>query len=412
MYYLYFRSDEYIYDLMESLMMTIHEKLRRAETLENTCKRMLDQMSRRLDTMEDKFDYHNNRIDVAVSKLRSIDTKLLQIGGTGTLDIRLQSLNSKVDSLGTKLAELKDDFVRDKRGTALPMETDSVTTPHDGDLAAQGSERRDIIKDKSGRSVHLVLPEADEKVTRDIESVKDTLTNLDNKVQYWMQHVSSTANNIAQTIGDLHDAIMEPSPQRASRVDDDIDDSSTTDSDSTIDTTTDYYTSESSTESTVPLTTTEQPMRYSNNHRSDITFGKETKLDKLFRKIHPIIRATEKMDEMWNVVLGTQRLVDDSLQKSDQLLTNSYRQVQSLSDVKMYLQHQTGKIMQNLEQVEDWLKEQGTAATNFDPKIFTQDIKYILNKTSQLHEFQTPEYQQQQQVMERHVTLVPKNYHD
>lgn len=60
---------------------------------------------------------------------------------------------------------------------------------------------------------------------------------------------------------------------------------------------------------------------------------KSSKLDSLVKQIKPIISVSEKMDEVWNVVVGTKSSVDDLVPKSDELLTQTQRQERAIGEI-------------------------------------------------------------------------------
>lgn len=85
---------------------------------------------------------------------------------------------------------------------------------------------------------------------------------------------------------------------------------------------------------------------------------RSSKLDALVRQIKPIISVSEKMDEVWDVVVGTKSSVDDLVPKSDELLTQTQRQERAIGEVHNDLRTKANKIIANLDMVEKRLKKQ------------------------------------------------------
>nr|CAI5840891.1 unnamed protein product [Callosobruchus analis] len=63
----------------------------------------------------------------------------------------------------------------------------------------------------------------------------------------------------------------------------------------------------------------------------------------------PIITVSQKMDEVWNVVVGTKSSVDDLVPKSDELLTQTQRQERAIGEIHNDLRTKTNKIIANLD---------------------------------------------------------------
>lgn len=83
-----------------------------------------------------------------------------------------------------------------------------------------------------------------------------------------------------------------------------------------------------------------------------------SKIDALVRQMKPIINVSEKMDEVWDVVVGTKSSVDDLVPKSDELLTQTQRQERAIGEVHNDLRTKANKIIANLDMVEKRLKKQ------------------------------------------------------
>jgi len=89
-----------------------------------------------------------------------------------------------------------------------------------------------------------------------------------------------------------------------------------------------------------------------------------SKIDKLVQKMNPILSVSEKMDEVWDVVVGTKSSVDDLLPKSDELLTQTQRQERAISNIHDDLRSKANKIIENLNMVDKRLKKQEDEVMN------------------------------------------------
>lgn len=85
---------------------------------------------------------------------------------------------------------------------------------------------------------------------------------------------------------------------------------------------------------------------------------KTSKIDALVKQIKPIMSVSEKMDEVWDVVVGTKTSVDDLVPKSDELLTQTQRQERAIGEIHQDLKAKANLIISNLNVVEKRLKKQ------------------------------------------------------
>lgn len=92
--------------------------------------------------------------------------------------------------------------------------------------------------------------------------------------------------------------------------------------------------------------------------------AKNNKIDALTEQIKPIVTVSEKIQEVWNVVVGTKNSVDHLLPKSDQLLTQTQRQERAIGEIHNDLKTKTNKIIANLDKVDRRLKKQENDVAN------------------------------------------------
>lgn len=104
-----------------------------------------------------------------------------------------------------------------------------------------------------------------------------------------------------------------------------------------------------------------------------------SKIDRLVREMSPILSVSEKMDEVWDVVVGTKSSVDDLLPKSDELLTHTQRQERAINNIHDDLRTKANKIIENLYLVDKRLKKQENEVMNLATR--PVPAEYLLDPT-------------------------------
>ncbi|XP_039286053.1 angiopoietin-2 [Nilaparvata lugens] len=253
---------------------------------------------RRVEALDSRVTDNIDKTDSIISKLRTLDLKLFQPSGDPTnIDIRLLSLDQKVNDIDSKLVTLKNQL-------------DSNFLPAD-DFNAEASEKKPI-------SMNVV--DVSKLIGSELDSLRTSTANVDRKLQFHINLVSENLGKILGMMTDVHEAVVEP-----------------------------------------VIIHTGQPQAFRNRTTPTTpatTVIKNSKLDKLVRQMHPILSVSNKMDEVWDVVVGTKSSVDDLVPKSDELLTQTQRQERAISDIHADLRLTTNKIITNLDVVEKRLKKQ------------------------------------------------------
>jgi hypothetical protein len=72
------------------------------------------------------------------------------------------------------------------------------------------------------------------------------------------------------------------------------------------------------------------------------------KLDQLYQKMAPLLDVSEKMDQVWNVLIGAKSSVDSLVPTSEALLWQTQRQERALTDIHTELNIKTKQILDNL----------------------------------------------------------------
>ncbi|RZF47082.1 hypothetical protein LSTR_LSTR004482 [Laodelphax striatellus] len=276
------------------IVSTLESKLQRIENLDKA----VEHLMRRVEQLDSRVTDNIDKTDSIISKLRTLDLKLFQPSGDPTnIDIRLLSLDQKVNDIDSKLVTLKNQL-------------DSNFLPAD-DFNAEASEKKPV-------SMNVV--DVSKLIGSELDALRTSTANVDRKLQFHINLVSENLGKILGMMTDVHEAVVEP-----------------------------------------VIIHTAQPQAFRNRTTPTTpatTVIKNSKLDKLVRQMHPILSVSNKMDEVWDVVVGTKSSVDDLVPKSDELLTQTSRSERAISDIHADLRLTTNKIISNLDVVEKRLKKQ------------------------------------------------------
>jgi hypothetical protein len=205
----------------------------------------------------------------------------------------------------------------DTKLVKLKNQIDNNFLPVD-DINAEASERKPI---------HTLNNEIMGHVTKDLDVLRKTTESIDKKLQFHVNLVSQNVAKMLNLVQDVHEAVVE---QNAN--------------------------SFNFTSTTLP------------------PFLKASKIDSLVHQVKPILSVSEKMDEVWNVVVGTKSSVDDLLPKSDKLLTQTQRQERAIGQIHQDLRTKTNLIIENLDMVEKRLKKQEDDVTILSQRPVAADL--------------------------------------
>lgn len=221
-------------------------------------------------------------------------------GNQNMLNHRLLSLDQKVTDIDSKLEVLKNQI-------------DSNFLPLD-DFTAEASEKKpvsmNVIEITKSMNAEVI-----NYVSKGLGQIRTNTENIDKKLQFHINIVSENLSKLVRQVNDIHEAIVDQQEPLQSSP----------------------YNS---------TTTTSRPLI------------KASKIDILFKQMRPIMTVSEKMDEVWDVVVGTKSSVDDLVPKSDELLTNTQRQERAIGEIHSDLRSKTNQIIENLDMVERRLKKQ------------------------------------------------------
>ncbi|GAB1861603.1 Techylectin-5B [Camponotus japonicus] len=325
--------EQYLFNVFEVIVSTLESKLQRIENLDKA----VEHLMRRVEALDSRVNDNIDKTDAVITKLRTLDLKLFNaypIMSTEAIHAARITENKSQDytedtpliriihhdqnhrtpeTLGEKLVSL-DQKVSDidHKLVNLKNQLDNNFLQND-DINAEASEKKPV----SMSVIEITKAMSNEvmnHMTIEIENLRQATGSMDRKLQFHMNLVSDNLGALYNMVTDVHEAIVEKN-----------------------------YGNDR--QNHLNLTTTEAPT-------------KQSKIDRLVEQMYPMLTVSEKMDQVWNVVMGTKSSVDDLLPKSDKLLTQTQRQERAISEIHADLRSKTNKIIENLEGVESRLRKQ------------------------------------------------------
>lgn len=302
---------------------TLEVKLQRIDSLDRT----VESLMQRVQSLDDKVSDNIEKTNNVIVQLQSLDNKLTEghlmvmtqnANGRGSrvhqtstayhqttpsinLDSRLVSLDQKVSDIDSKLSGLKNQ-----------IDNNFLTAD---DFNAEASERKPVSMNVA-EITKTLNSEIIQQFNKELDGLKIITNNIDKKLQFHINVVSENLGKALRLVNEVHEAVVDP--EHAASV---------------------YNVS----------TTTQSP---------PFTIQATSKIDALAKQIRPIMSVSNKMDEVWNVVVGTKSSVDHLVPKSDELLTQTQRQERAIGQIHQDLRQKTNQIIENLDLVEKRLKKQ------------------------------------------------------
>nr|XP_034195935.1 uncharacterized protein LOC117611775 isoform X1 [Osmia lignaria] len=327
--------EQYLFNVFEVIVSTLESKLQRIENLDKA----VEHLMRRVEALDSRVNDNIDKTDAVITKLRTLDLKLFNAQssffpvepayGTRTSDNKngsaaksgstIQTINQKQEdteaseTLGEKLLSL-DQKVSDIDNKLIDLKNqlDNNFLQND-DINAEASEKKPI----SMSVIEITKAMSNEvinHVTIEIENLRQATTNIDRKLQFHTNLVSDRLGAIQNMVTDVHDAIL--------------------------------------------VGATANGQQIFNVTPAVEVSPKESKIDRLVQQMYPMITVSDKIDQIWNVVVGTKSSVDNLLPKSDELLSQTQRQERAISEIQQDFRLKTNKIIENLEDVENRLRKQ------------------------------------------------------
>lgn len=312
--------------MFEAIISTLESKLQRIENLDKA----VEHLMRRVEGLDTRVNDNIDKTDSVIAKLSHLDTKLFQstfsvtslpfldggsnrksdtIDETATFGRRLVSLDQKVSDIDNKLSVLKNQL-------------DNNYLQND-DINAEASEKKpvsmNVVEITKALNTDVI-----NHVSKELGQLREATDNVDKKLQFHINLVSENLGKVLHMMTDVHQAIVD-----------------------------DTYRNHLNYLNHTTTTTLKPDPEFKSN-----------KIDALVQQMRPIISVSEKMDEVWDVVVGTKSSVDDLVPKSDELLTQTQRQERAIGEIHNDLRTKTNKIIANLDKVEKRLKKQEDDVAN------------------------------------------------
>ncbi|XP_032590678.1 uncharacterized protein LOC6560289 isoform X2 [Drosophila grimshawi] len=308
--------EQQLLSIFEIIITTLEGKLKRIDNLG----RSVEDLMGHIEILESRVTNNVEKTEEALLKLNSLDSKLSNVvyvlpevtsssdnGRHGSksatispniqLDSRLIRLDQKVSDIDTKLEVLK-------------TQIDSNFLQVD-EFNAEASEKKPITMNVV-EITKAMTAEVMTHVSSEVNQLRDSTDNIDKKLQFHINIESENIGRMLRMMSDIHDAVVDHHEQLNG----------------------------------FNVTTTAFPAI------------KSSKIDALVKQMRPMVSVSEKMDEVWDVVVGTKSSVDHLLPKSDALLTQTQRQERAIGEIHQDLKTKTNLIINNLDMVEKRLKKQ------------------------------------------------------
>lgn len=325
-FYVSILREQQLLSVFEAVISTLEGKLQRIDNLDKA----VEHMMRRVESLDNKVGDNIIKTDAIITRLSDLNNKLTveensyarndknvrsPPGSSSSANInnKLSSLDQKVSDIDTKLVKLKNQIDNNF------LQVD--------DINAEASEKKPIHMNVA-EITKAMNSEIMSHVTKDLDHLRKTTEAIDKKLQFHVNLVSQNVGKMLNLVQDVHEAIVEQNANMAYNV------SSTT-----------------------------LPPMY-----------KSSKIDSLVHQVKPLLTVSEKMDEVWNVVVGTKSSVDDLLPKSDKLLTQTQRQERAIGQIHQDLRTKTNLIIENLDMVEKRLKKQEDDVTILSQRPVPADL--------------------------------------
>lgn len=317
----YCYREQYIFNVFEVIVSTLETKLQRIENLDKA----VEHLMRRVEALDSRVNDNIHKTDAIISKLGNLDFKLFSQLGQSEEDVVTENINKKSENklsnaqLLDKKLESLDQKVSDIDSKLVGIKTqiDTNFLPVD-DINAEASEKKpvnlNVIEIAKGLNSEVV-----NEITKKVDQLRSSMSTVDRKLQFHINLVSENLGKVLYMMADVHAAIVEPESASIN--------------------VNNLFKNRTASSTPAPV-------------------SKSSKIDNLVNKIIPMMSVSEKMDEVWDVVVGTKSSVDDLVPKSDELLTQTQRQERAIGQIHNDLRVKTNLIIENLDMVEKRLKKQ------------------------------------------------------
>ena len=366
--------DPYVYSLFEITLSAIDSKLRRVDNLERSMEMMLAKMNE-----------NSARSDAILAQLKVMDGRMNRMagggGGTGgttgsssssaaaadqySLEPRILALDEKVSQIGTKLNVLTYQLDSNSLLWAGLAGNNETGRPVDDYVSSSSEQARSYVavpkSDRTGGSDWSRTN--NNNGGEDSESIRTTMASMDRHLKILIELFSEQMDKMMSAVADVRTTVI--AAQETS------------------------------------MATSEAPLLIATGRSSTINSGvSNAKLDQLYQKMAPLLDVSEKMDQVWNVLIGAKSSVDSLVPTSEALLWQTQRQEQALTDIHAELNVKTKQIIDNLNHVERQLQLRDQISSSSSSSITSSSSTSNLTKRSKsdAHEIIANKPQESQQV--------------
>ncbi|XP_076748667.1 uncharacterized protein LOC143422125 isoform X3 [Xylocopa sonorina] len=292
--------EQYLFNVFEVIVSTLESKLQRIENLDKA----VEHLMRRVEALDSRMNDNIDKTDAVITKLRTLDLKLFNSHPT---------FSPTEPVYPTRMSDDKSDSEIRSGSKLHAIQQQSRENPSSETLGEKLLSLDQKVSDIDHKLVNLK-----NQLDSNFLQNDDINAEASEKKPFHVNLVSDRLGTIYNMMTDVHDAILVRG---------------TTNNRQILNTT------------KPTTTTTESP-------------PKQSKIDRIVEQMYPMLTVSEKMDQVWNVVVGTKSSVDDLLPKSDELLTQTQRQERAINEIRADLRLKTNKIIENLEGVENRLRKQ------------------------------------------------------
>ena len=238
------------------------------------------------------------------------------------------SSGAPIDDYATSSSEQTRTFVLAPIGTGGAKRPDRAdrhaTTSRNANASPSGPSIGVGVGSNKVVTVTVTPSPPTDSSIEDVESLRSTMSSMDRHLKILIEMFSEQMDKIMGAVADVRTVVV------------------TTQEPSTV----------------LAASTTETPL----NSAAAAGRISNSKLDALYQKMTPLLDVTEKMDQVWNVLVGAKNSVDSLVPTSEALLWQTQRQERALSDIHTELNVKTKQIIDNLNQIQQQQQLAGTSS--------------------------------------------------
>jgi len=315
--------DPLLYNMFEVLISSLDDKFKRVDTIE----RAMHMVMRHMEIMDTRLQENNNMTANILTRVERMEHRLGGSPGrasaassgatlghqqdsstvsTARLERQLETMADQLEQVQQSLQQLQQRDSGSSSSSSSSSGSSSRSSSSSSRSPLQVKRGPARVRSRTTQDVSHQLVKDAEKMVQTVNEVRGKVVAMDTKLSFHMGQMSENLSAVIKSVSDVSGVLLQ------------------------------------------------QPNR--NNT------APTSKLDLLVAKIEPLMDVSSKMDEVWNVVVGTKSSIDDLVPKSDELITTTSRQERAINSIHSDLQERTKQIIENLDMVEQRLQKQGAPA--------------------------------------------------